>query len=253
MSKGIYVATSGSLAQLRHMELLANNLANARTSGFKSDRMSFEEVLAGERAAANGGGVRGESRAGRRPDEVDKRYVQARGAPSDMGPGALTQTDNPLDVAVTGNLMLEVETRNGVRLTRGGRLVLGRDGTLMTNAGNPVLSDKGKRIVVPPDQVPEIDADGRIHTEHGEVARLGLASPDLGKGLVKDPSGLFMRAPDVKPSADAQVMQGHIEESNVSPVRVMLELINVQRTFSALRQVITTSGELDAAAARLPR
>ena len=255
MGKGIYVATSGSLAQLRHMEMLSNNLANARTTGFKADRLTFEETLAqnvDNPVGPSPGGPSGvEPRTG--VEERNKHYVQPRGAPVDMSPGAYVQTDNPLDVAVSGNGMLLIETTRGTRMTKGGPLVIGRDGTLMTNNGHPVLSNKGKHIVLPPDRVPMIDADGLVHTDDGEIAQLAIATPDLSKGLQKDPDGYFARLPDAAPTADVQVLQGHLEESNASPVRTMLELIDVQRTFSALRQVISASAEMDTQAARLAR
>jgi flagellar basal-body rod protein FlgF len=240
MGKGIYVATSGSIAQLRHLEQISNNLANARTTGFKADRMTFEEVLANNVETQD---VR----------ERDKHYVATSAIPSDLRSGAVTRTDNPLDVAVTGNGMLKVETDRGVRLTRGGQLTLGRDGTLRTNAGHAVLADNDSRIVLPPETIPEIDEDGAIWTEQGKAGRLGVVSVDLMQGLEKDPDGLFVPGVEAEPSPDMSVMQGHLEESNVSPVKMMLDLINVQRTFSALRQVITTSGEMDQLANRLAR
>jgi flagellar basal-body rod protein FlgF len=164
VGKGIYVATSGSIAQLRQMEVLSNNLANARTTGFKSDRVTFAEMLATN--VTNPVGPRPGGPDGVQPRtqvaERDKHFVEPRGAPSDMTGGSLVQTDNPLDVAITGNGMLRIETPRGVRLTKGGQLVLGRDGLLMTTSGHPVLSDQGKRIMLPPDQIPEIDPDGTI-------------------------------------------------------------------------------------------
>lgn len=252
MGKGIYVATSGSIAQLRHMEVLSNNLANGRTTGFKADRVTFQEVLAQNvdtPVATSPGGPTGDTTVAER----NKHFVDAASAPSDMTFGSLTRTDNPLDVAITGNGMLKVDTARGVRLTRGGQLVIGKDGVLMTHAGNPVLSDKGKKIVMPPDEIPEIDGEGRIFSSRGELAKLAVATPDMSKGMKKDPDGLFVPATDTAPSPDLQIMQGHIEESNASPIRMMLELINVQRTFSALRQVITASGEMDTQATRLAR
>lgn len=255
MGKGIYVATSGSMAQLRHMEMLSNNLANARTTGFKADRMTFEETLANNLTNPVGERPGGPDGALPRTEvgERNKHFVQPRGAPADLTSGSLVQTDNPLDVAITGNGLLKIETSRGMRLTKGGQLVLGRDGVLMTTSGHPVLSSKNERIVLPPDQIPDIDADGTIFTDDGEIGRLGIATPDLSRGLAKDPDGFFTPVPDGLPSQDLQVMQGHLEESNASPVRMMLELIQVQRTFSALRQVITASGEMDTQAARLAR
>lgn len=241
MGKGIYVATSGSMAQLRHMEQISNNLANSRTAGFKADRMTFQEVL------ANNNDIAGSY-------ERDKHFVDVETPPPDLTTGPLTRTDNPLDVAITGNGMLRVETDRGVRLTKGGQLMLGRDGTLRTITGHAVLDAKNERIVMPPDSVPEIDEDGAIWTDHGLIAKLGLSTIDMNRGVDKDVDGLFMPAAgQAPPSPDLKVVQGHVEESNANPVRMMLDLIRVQRTFSALRQVITTSGDMDQLANRLAR
>lgn len=240
MAKGIYVATSGSMAQLRHMEQISNNLANSRTAGFKADRMTFNEVV------ANNQNVEGSK-------ERDKHFVDVETTTPDVTTGPLARTDNPLDVAVTGNGLLKVETARGVRLTKGGQLMLGRDGTLRTVTGHAVLNDKNQRIVLPPDSVPEIDDDGAIWTDYGQIGKLGIASVDLARGLDKDPDGLFMPGAETQPSGDMKVLQGHLEDSNANPVRMMLDLIRVQRTFSALRQVITASGDMDQLATRLPR
>jgi len=240
MGKGIYVATSGSMAQLRQMEQLSDNLANSRTAGFKADRITFHEVL------ANNQDIEGSN-------ERDKHYVDVETITPNLTSGPLSRTDNPLDVAITGNGLLRVETDRGVRLTKGGQLMLGRDGTLRTVTGHAVLNQKDERIVLPPDSVPEIDDDGAIWTDHGMLGRLGLSTVDLAQGLDKDPDGLFVPGRETPPSADMKVLQGHIEESNSSPVKMMLDLIRVQRTFSALRQVITASGEMDQLASRLPR
>ncbi|MCC6620497.1 MAG: flagellar hook-basal body protein [Deltaproteobacteria bacterium] len=250
MGKGIYVATSGSIAQLRHMEVLSNNLANVRTAGFKGDRVTFEEVIA--RATERGN----PQDAPAAPDggEAAKHFAVARSSPPDMAPGPLTRTDNPLDLAVTGNAMLQVQTERGVRLTRGGQLMLGRDGAIRTSEGHLVLSQAGKGIVLPPDTLPEIDPTGAISADGIELGQLGMAFVDPEGPMDKDEDGLFVPPQGrFQPSADASVMQGHVEESNVSPVRMMLDLVEVQRLFSALRQVISTSGEMDAQASRLAR
>ncbi|MCB9737006.1 MAG: flagellar hook-basal body protein [Deltaproteobacteria bacterium] len=239
MAKGIYVATSGSMAQLRHLETLSNNLANVRTAGFKGDRLTFEQVTAQDNGEAL--------------DLPDKTFVDVRERATDLGEGPLTRTDNPLDVALSGNAFLRVETERGVRLTRAGRMLLGRDGTLRTLTGLPVLDDRDRRIVLPTDKVPRIDENGAISTEgSGEFVRLGVTAVDMRQGLDKDPDGLFVPpATDAVPLPQNAVLQGFVEESNVSPVKMMLELIEVQRTFSALRQLITASGDMDQLAARL--
>lgn len=241
MAKGIYVATSGSIAQLRHLEVLSNNLANVRTAGFKGDRMTFEEVVA-----------KGDPNID--PRQPPKHFATTKGRDPDISAGPIQQTDNPLDVAITGNGMLRVQTPRGVRLTRDGQMMLGRDGTLRTSSGALVLSDKNRPVVVPPDSIPEIDPTGAISADGLELGQLGISYVDPTQPLTKDPDGLFLPpAREAPPSADASVLQGHVEESNVSPIRVMLDLVAVQRTFSALRQVISTSGDMDQLATKLAR
>lgn len=241
MAKGIYVATSGAVAQLRHLEVVSNNLANVRTAGFKADRMTFQEVLAAGDPNID-------------PRNPPKHYATAKQAPPELSPGPLTQTDNPLDVAVTGNGMLRIETSRGVRLTKNGQMMLGRDGTLRTTTGHVVLNDRNRPITLPPETIPEIDPTGAITADGLEVGQLGISYVDMTQPLNKDADGYFTApAREAPPTPDTSVLQGHIEESNVGPVRAMLDLIAVQRTFSALRQVISTSGEMDTEANRLAR
>ncbi len=241
MANGVYVATSGSVAQLKHLEVLSNNLAHARSAGFKADRVTFQRVMRQDAAAA-----------APHPGSPDKRYADALETTPRLEAGPLTQTDNPLDVALGGNAFLRVDTPQGQRLTRNGRLMRGSDGVLRTITGQEVLDAKGARIRLPPDRVPAIDAHGNITAGRLRVGKLDVVGVDLAAGLDKDAAGLFMiparRAPL---SADAQVLQGWVEESNVQPVGTMLDLIKIQRTFSALRQVITTQGELDKLSNRL--
>jgi flagellar basal-body rod protein FlgF len=260
MANGIYVATSGAMAQLRNLEVLANNLANARTTGFKADRLTFEEQLAVERDTSRTtylnppGGEAGPGFLARAPQvEVDKHFVTTRDDVTDVSQGALRRTDNPLDVAVTGNGFLRIETPLGERLTRGGQLVIDGDGALRTNSGYRVLSDNGGPIYLPPEELPTIEADGSIFTSYGSMVRLGIATVDLEAGIEKDGQGFFVPPADgdAAPLPQTSVLSGHLEESNSSPVRTMMDLIRVQRTFAALQKVITTSGDMDKSAHQL--
>lgn len=262
MANGIYVATSGAMAQLRNLEVLSNNLANARTTGFKADRLTFEEQLAVERDTSRTsylnptGGEAGPGLLARAPQiAVDKHFVSTRDDVTDVSPGAIRRTDNPLDVAVTGNGFLRIETPLGERLTRGGQLIIDGDGALRTHNGHAVLSDTGAPIYLPPDEVPTIESDGTLFTTFGSMVRLGVATVDLEAGLEKDPQGFFVppEAGDAVPLPETSVLAGHLEESNSSPVRTMMELMRVNRAFSALQKVITTHGEMDKAANQLAR
>ncbi|MFT7582362.1 MAG: flagellar basal-body rod protein FlgF [Myxococcota bacterium] len=242
MANGIYVATSSSISQLRHLEVLSHNLAHANTAGFKADRVSYRETAAKIDSAA----------AQADPTKGDKRYTDTMQTNARLAPGELIRTDNPLDLALTGNAFLRVQTPQGERLTRNGRLMLGADGTLKTLQGHAVLDSGGRPMRLNVQRAPVIDASGRIAVDGKSLGQLGVTAVDLKVGLHKDSQGLFIPPEETSTlDGNSQVQQGFLEDSNVSPIQLMVELIEVQRTFSALQQAITTHGELDSRAARL--
>ncbi len=240
MANGMYVAASGTVARLEQIEVLAQNLAHVRSPGFKRSTVAFHDLLDQER--------------GKRAIDADKDFVQVDDPVARLEEGPLVKTDNPLDLALSGPAFLRVETSAGERLTRNGRMILGQDGALRTQAGLPVLGSDGARIHLPTDVIPEIDADGTIRTGETYLGRIGLTRVDLAGTLDRDAAGLFM--PPAEPAAAAgpvSVMQGFIEESNTPAIAMMTELIEVQRNYEALHQVISTYREMDQTAAALPR
>lgn len=240
MANGMYVAASGTVSRLEQIEVLAQNLAHVRSPGFKRATVAFHDVLDQER--------------GDRPIDADKDFVQADDPTARLDEGPLVRTDNPLDLAISGPAFLRVETSAGERLTRNGRMIVGQDGALRTQAGLPVLGADGARIHLPTDRVPEIDADGTIRSGETWLGRLGLTRVDLRGTLDRDPAGLFI--PPAEAADDAgpvSVMQGFIEESNTPAIAMMTELIEVQRHYEALHQVISTYREMDQTAATLSR
>lgn len=240
MANGMYVAASGTVSRLAQMEVLAQNLAHARTPGFKRSAVSFHEVMDQER--------------GDRPVDADKGFVQADEPSARLEEGPLVQTNNPMDIALSGPAFLRVETSAGERLSRNGRLMMGPDGALRTQTGLPVLDAQGSRIHLPIDRVPEVDPDGTIRSGELRIGQLGLARVDLAGTLDRDSAGLFI--PPSEPSSapgEVTVMQGFVEESNTPTVQMMTELIEVQRHYETLHQVISTYREMDQTAAALPR
>ena len=136
MANGIYVATSGTVARLQQMEVLAQNLANAKVAGFKRDEVSFKEVINDRRGDA--------------PADDDKSFVQTTEVRTRLEDGQLRETQNPMDIAITGDGFLRVETARGERLTRNGRLMMGKDGSIRTQTGLKVLGEDGNAIFAPP-------------------------------------------------------------------------------------------------------
>ena len=247
MANGIYVAVSGSIARLEQLDVLAHDLANVKTPGFKRDQLTFESVRADAVAEL-----------GVEPDELrDKDFVVADDAHVRFEQGPLARTDSPLDVAIAGDGFLRVRTDRGERLTRNGRLMLGRDGLLRTTLGHRVMDAQGRDIALPPDRVPQIDADGLIRIEGHAVARLGVRAVADPFALRKDVDGLLTPSEDEPDQAippqpgEFEVMQGWIEQANTTAVTLMTELVSVQRNFEALHQVINTNAEMDRTAVQL--
>lgn len=239
MANGIYIAASGTVARLQEMEILAQNLANAKVPGFKRDQVTFESVMSE---------VRGDS-----PVDQDKAFVQTSEPTTRLEDGSLRSTDNPLDVAITGDAFLRVATSRGERLTRNGRLMVGKDGVLRTITGLKVLGQDGGEILMPPNKVPHISRSGSIRAGKETIGQLGLAGVDLRGTLKKDEAGLLIPPAESREPENATVLQGFLEGGNVSAVKMMTELIEVQRNYEMLHQVIRTYKEMDNTAVSLPR
>ena len=245
MSNGIYVAVSGSIANMDHLEVVSHGLAQANTTGFKGDKLSFEQVR-----------LVGPGETAEIEDLQDKDFVKARQTHVNTRQGELMRTGNALNIALTGNGYLRVQTEQGERLTRDGRMMVNAEGLLMTTSGNKILGMGGREIYLPPEQRPTFDADGTIKAGSEVVGNLGILGVAEGAELKKDAAGLII-PPDAKGQAPLTTMfgvhQGHLESSNVKPVEMMVQLVNVQRNFEALHQVIQTYRRMDTAANRLTR
>ena len=232
MGNTVYRTVSGSVAQLRRLDVLANNLANAETPGFKADRVSFREALDAQKRGT--------------------KFVDVPSAELDLSVGSLQTTDSPLDVALSGSGFLVADSPSGARLTRGGRLATSDDGTLTTVSGLPLLSTNGGPIRVAmrgagsefPLQISESGVVSQGDRTLGTLMRkeaAGASLERLGEGLYGVQGGPF----GLPNATSATVRQGAVEGSNVSPVLAMTELVDVQRNFDALQQVMKVYREID--------
>jgi flagellar basal-body rod protein FlgF len=208
------VALSGQLVREQQMDLLANNIANLSTVGFKGQSMIFAEYLTsanGERAA----------------------YVKDAGTVRDWSQGPLTHTGNSLDVALQGEGFLQIQTANGIRYTRDGRMKLDANGQLVDLDGDPVLGDGGQPLDVPQGSSPlTIGQDGVITTNGGTIGKLGVVTFDQLQDLEAENDGLYNTDDSPTPATDTRVMQGMVEESNVQPVLEITRLMEASRAVS---------------------
>ncbi len=209
-------------AALRYWEtrqaVLSNNLANIETPGYKAGRV-FAQFLDAATLVANGG--------------------------TDFSAGSLTPTERPLDVALSGDGFLVVETSSGRRWARGGSLSLNESGTLVDRAGNPVQGRQGN-IVLPPGPLVEISADGTLSVAGQDVGKLLIERPLEWASLEREGANLWIPTAEREtvPDDEIQVHQGHLEDSNVDPVSALVEMIEIQRAYAAVQRSIQTSDQV---------
>lgn len=228
MSRGLYVALSGAVAQEQALETTAQNLANASTSGYQKMRPVFNEAL------------RGASKNNQR-----LHYAAVARTVNDTTRGPIKPTGNAADVAFKENQYLAVSTDRGERYTRNGEIKMGPDGTLRA-AGQPLMREDGKVIKISPaDGPPELRADGAILQKGQEVARLKVVEPAPGAALVHERDGVLTARGTMKQVANPEVETGVIEESNASVVGSMTDMVTASRTFEAFQKMLDTFSECD--------
>jgi flagellar basal-body rod protein FlgF len=237
MDNSLLIGLSGQVALSRELEIVANNLANINTTGYKSDRSMFEQILMPE---ANAGEFP--------PGSQRPSYVRDRATWHNFGPGSILRTGGPLDVAIDGNAFLVVQTAGGQRYTRNGALQITATGTLVTNAGDPVLGVGGPIQFQNTDHDISIGEDGTITVREGASAtsdavrgQLQLAQFADNGALRKEGSSLFSAPAGVAPQPappNVRVVQGSIEESNVSAVAEMARMVEITRTYEQIAGIL---------------
>src|SRR3954463_12237092 len=212
MENGSLVGLSRQIALSRELDVVANNIANLNTTGYKSDNTVFHEFLMP--------GVRSNQLRG--ADQLVS-FVHDRATWIDFSQGPVQPTGNPLDVAISGNAFLTVQTPRGERYTRNGALQVNSQGQLVTSEGLQVIGTNGPIVFQPNDREISIGIDGIISVREGQSTvdsqrgKLKLASFDQPGRLQKDGASTFVAPTGVTPQVptDAKVTQGVIEKSNV--------------------------------------
>ncbi len=216
------------LAEQARQDLIASDLANVSTPGYKPGRAAlgpFGELLLLERGSGAPVGAAG----------LGVHVAETR---LDLSQGPLEETGDPLDIALDGEGFLAVQTPAGVRYTRGGRIQVDPEGRITTASGLPLLDEQGRPIVVGA-ATPVVAPDGTVSADGRTVARLALVS-------LRDPAregeGLFAGAPGPRPTGTA-VRQGALEGSGVDIARAMVDMLVSLRAFEALQRAIRAIDE----------
>ena len=228
MRTSSYLALSRQTVLQREMTVIANNLANATTTGYQAERLVFDEALA---------------RTGHRAVAFVQDVAQAR----DLAPGPITQTGNPLDLALEGPGYLAFATAEGVRYGRAGHLEIDREGRLVNADGQPLLDDSGNPISLPLDEpTVTVAGDGTISRRGGPLGRISIATFPNEHALRHAGGGLFAaEEPGLPPSPATRVVQGALEGSNVQPVLEMTRMIETSRAFEGTQRLIEAHHDLE--------
>ena len=230
MQNAILVGLSRQVALAREMDVVANNIANLNTTGYKADGSLFEEYLS---SAARG-------------DQTGSRvsFVRDRGIWHDMSQGPIERTGNPLDIAVDGKGFLVVQTPSGERYTRNGSMQINATGQLVTSDGFPVLGDGGPITLQSNDRQVSISRDGTISVREGASnvdsarGKIRLVTFTNPQQLQKDGGGLFNPTADMQPqpATTGGLIQGARRKINVRGVVEMSRMIEITRAYTQYRQ-----------------
>jgi flagellar basal-body rod protein FlgF len=237
MDRLIYTALSGARASLQRQDILAHNLANVSTTGFRAEMQAFRAV----------------------PIRGDGASTRAFAAETTLGmdtrPGPIQTTGRALDVAAQGNAWFAVQALDGTEAyTRAGAFQVDAEGQLVTPQGLPVLGDGGP-ITLPLNAQVEVGLDGTITTTVGagrpqQAGRLKLVTPE--DGLTRGDDGLFRSAQgDLPADPAARVQPGALEGSNVSAVETMVAMISAARQFEQQMKALKSAEEREQGAAKL--
>ncbi len=226
-------AASGMRSRTESLDMLANNIANASSAGFKADR-EFYGVYSSAEAEGSANSALPEL------PFVAKHWT-------DFSQGSLSPTGNSLDVALAGNGFFAVQTASGPLYTRDGSFKLSAAGALETQDGNPVLSSDKKPITLDPSQAVDIAADGTIRQGGQDVGQLAVVEfSDLSALSKRGKSYFGINVSDLPTQqSQAQVHQGSLEGANQQPAEAAVRLVNVLRQFEMLQRAMTMGGDMN--------
>lgn len=241
MENAPLIGLSRQIALQRQMEVVANNLANINTTGFKAERVLFEDFLMPKASDENFPVA-----------DRDLHYTQDWATMHDLQPGAFVQTGGEFDLALNGDGFFAVETPQGVQYTRNGAFHLDGTGTLVTAQGYPVLSELGQITFAANETDITISPQGAILSSAGNKGRIQVTTFDNPQNLVRVGESFFApRGNDQGQTAlFAGVQQGALEQSNVSGVTETADMIRINRAYQLVSQFIERHDELRSGAIR---
>jgi flagellar basal-body rod protein FlgF len=245
MENAALIGLSRQITLARELDVVANNIANLNTTGYKADGAVFEEFLM---PGARDGLFHG--------SDVRPSYVRDRATWHDFRPGALVQTGNPLDLTIDGDALFVVQTPRGERYTRNGAFKINADGLLVTSEGYQVQGQSGPIQFQTTDHDISVNDGGEIRVREGANTtsdslrgQLRVVRFDQVGRLQKDGSSLFVAPDGVQPQPverpqRARVIQGALEQSNVRAVVEMSRMVEITRTYTQIASLLQQQGDM---------
>lgn len=214
MENASYTTLTRQVGLMREMSVIANNIANASTTGYRQEGIVFSEFIKGAKNAPS------------------LSMATARARATSFEAGTMTQTGGPLDLAIDGAGFFQIQTPDGVRLTRSGHFMPNAQGDLVTADGFAVLDAGGAPLFIPPGASGiSIAADGTISADGQLLGQVGVVTPAEGTQLLREDGVHFRAEGAFEPSFDARIRQGFLEGSNVNPLTQIARMIEVQRAY----------------------
>jgi flagellar basal-body rod protein FlgF len=229
MENALLIGLSRQVALSRELDVIANNVANIGTAGFKARALRFEEYI-----------MPGASADTFNPADQPLSYVVDKGSGLDFSSGAVERTGRELDVAMRGNTILAVQTPQGERYTRNGSFEINDKGELVTSDGFKVLGDGGPILFNSTETGLSIAVDGTISSSEGVKGKLKLMDVTDPNNLENVGTNLFSATqPLGRAGREARIEVGAVEHSNVKAVMEMSRLIEVNRAYTSISTMIT--------------
>lgn len=227
-------AASGLRARMESLEMLANNLANSSTAGFKADREFYSNYFAPEALAGP------EATLPAVAPVIETNWT-------DHAQGVLAPTGNPLDLALDGPGFFTVAGPNNTLYTRNGNFLVSRQGFLVNSEGWKVLDTRGRPIALDPQAAADVSAQGEVRQQGRVVARLGVVDFDNRQDLRKAGTTYFSyQRPDKPPALSAaRIESGRLESANYQPAEAAVRLVSVMRQFEMLNRALTLGSDMN--------
>ncbi|HEX4293183.1 MAG TPA: flagellar basal-body rod protein FlgF [Rhizomicrobium sp.] len=232
MDNALLVSLSQQMAAYQSMDVIANNVANVSTPGYRREEQTFRQYIEQLPPAEGDTGTQTLS------------FVQDAGIVRDMSEGPMRSTGATYDLALHGKGFFVVQTPNGERYTRNGHFSLDTAGQIVDDAGEPLQGDGGSITINTDDGDIHIGTDGTLSGKNGQIAKLRVAGFANEAALAKEGASLFSTTQTPTTATNAEIRQGSLEESNVQPVVEISKMVEVMRAYQATATMAQSQEDL---------